>query len=373
MRIRHQVFAIIWSVSTLLSCRPEPVEEASAALPTLNLPLPAYSYDYPDMGPAYLSSSLPFFEATPENNPITDAGAALGRVLFYDVRLSANNTIRCATCHQQAYSFADPRAKSRGIHGQSTDRNASHLINLRYNRRQFWDMRAQTLEEQVLMPIQHPVEMGMDLVHLQEKLGGVAYYPDLFQAAFGSPEITSDKISRALSQFIRSMVSYQSKYDEGVATGFTNFTDSENQGKDLFFNSITRCNQCHMTGNFFTPQAFNNGLEYPLQDSGYYHVTGNPADIGKFKVPSLRNVAFTAPYMHDGRFGTLLEVINHYDHGVVAQPTLDDRVTTELTIGGSPYQLQLSEDEKQALVDFLLTLSDSTFIIDPRFADPFTD
>jgi cytochrome c peroxidase len=140
-----------------------------------------------------------------------------------------------------------------------------------------------------------------------------------------------------------------------------------------FFNSITRCNQCHMTGNFFTPQAFNNGLEYPQQDSGYYHITGNASDIGKFKVPSLRNVAFTAPYMHDGRFATLMDVINHYDHGVVAQPTLDDRVTTELTIGGSPYQLQLSEVEKQGLVDFLHTLSDSAFIMDPRYSDPFVD
>jgi cytochrome c peroxidase len=126
-----------------------------------------------------------------------------------------------------------------------------------------------------------------------------------------------------------------------------------------------------MTGNFYTPQAFNNGLEYPYTDGGLFDVTNDEADRGKFKVPSLRNVALTGPYMHDGRFATLLDVINHYDHGVIAQPYLDDRLTTELVIGGTPYQLGLSESEKSSLIAFLMTLTDSTLLFDPRFSSPF--
>ena len=355
----------------MISCRKD-AAEVGGSLPTLRLPLGLYSYSYPAMGPAYETSGLPFFEATPDDNPTTDAGAALGRVLFYDVRLSANNSVSCASCHKQSHGFADRDAFSSGLHGLPTNRNASHLINLRYNRRQFWDMRTQTLEQQVLLPIEHPIEMGLNLDQMIEKISSTDYYPALFESAFGTPEMTTDRVSKAISQFIRSIVSINSKYDQGFISDYSNFTVQELEGKNLFFNGVTRCNQCHMTGNFFTPQAMNNGLA-PLNpmDSGFSVVTGNVADIGKFKVPSLRNVAMTSPYMHDGRFASLMDVINHYDHGVVAQPTLDERVTQELTIGGTPYQLQLSNEEKEALVAFLHTLTDSTLLLDPRYSDPF--
>jgi cytochrome c peroxidase len=358
------------TIALLFGCTKEEPGSQSE-LPNPSLPLPDYEYGYPEMGPAYDNSGLPFFEATPEDNPVTNDGAALGRVLFYDTRLSANYTISCSSCHQQEHSFTVPKAKSKGLHGLSTHRNASHLINLRYNRRQFWDMRANTLEAQVLMPIQDPIEMGLSLEALIPRLVSTDYYPTLFENAFGTPEITTERISRALSQFIRSIVSTQSKYDIGVTNNFADYTAEELAGKALFFNNITRCNQCHMTGNFYTPQAFNNGLEYPYTDGGLFDVTNDEADRGKFKVPSLRNVALTGPYMHDGRFATLMDVINHYDHGVIAQPYLDDRLTTELVIGGTPYQLGLSESEKSSLIAFLMTLTDSTLLFDPRFSSPF--
>lgn len=361
------ILIVLWAIA---GCTKEP-SGSEQSLPALTLPLPAYDYSYPDMGLAYANPGIQFFEATPEDNPVTNAGAALGRVLFYDTRLSSNYTISCAHCHEQSKSFTVSEATSRGLHGQRTHRNASHLINLRYNRRQFWDLRASTLEEQVLMPIADPIEMGLSLDELIPRLESTAFYPTLFEDAFGTSEINADRVARALAQFIRSIVSTQSKYDIGVTNDFANYSAEELAGKALFFNNITRCNQCHMTGNFYTPQAMNNGLEYPHQDLGLYAVTGNEADKGKFKVPSLRNVTVSGPYMHDGRFETLLDVINHYDHGVVAQPYLDDRVTQELTVGGTPYQLGLSEIDKQALIAFLATLTDSTLLSAPRFSNPF--
>lgn len=351
-------------------CRKES-QGTAGELPKPNLPLPDYDYSYPDMGLAYDNSGMQFFEATPDENPVTNAGAALGRVLFYDTRLSENYTISCSSCHQQSHSFTVPESTSRGLHGQHTHRNASHLVNLRYNRRQFWDLRANTLEAQVMMPIQDPIEMGLSIDALVPRLESTNFYPALFEDAFGTTEITLERVAQALAQFIRSIVSTNSKYDIGVTNNFANYTAEELAGKNLFFNNITRCNQCHMTGNFYTPQAMNNGLEYPHSDDGLFGVTGDEADRGKFKVPSLRNAALTSPYMHDGRFATLLDVINHYDHGVVAQPYLDDRVTAELTVGGTPYQLGLSEEEKAALVAFLGTLTDSTLLTDPRYSDPF--
>lgn len=363
--------ALAGAVLGFAGCGKEPSLDFGGELETPVLPATPYTYTLPVL-PAHLNSTLlQFWESTPDDNPITDAGATLGRVLFHDRALSANFTTSCSSCHVQEHGFADPQATSLGHTGDRTRRNASHLVNQFFTRRQFWDERAPNLEAQVLMPVQDPVEMGMSLQTLGMRLGTLSYYPPLFEAAFGDPDITSDRVSRALAQFVRSMASYRTRYDEGEANGFTDFTPLELAGKDLFFSGQARCNHCHMTANFHNLEARNNGLDASFADNGLGDFTGDPEDNGKFKVPSLRNVELTAPYMHDGRFHTLEEVIEHYNSGVQQSPTLDDRLTVELMTGGTPAQLGLTPYQKQALVAFLKTLTDVPLVTDERFSDPF--
>ncbi|WP_405414600.1 cytochrome-c peroxidase [Maribacter sp. Asnod1-A12] len=314
---------------------------------------------------------------TPANNQITDNGATLGRVLFYDNNLSINNTISCASCHIQEHGFADPSALSTGFDGDLTSRNSMGLANARFyeNGRFFWDERAASLEEQTLIPIQDLVEMGMTLPELEAKLTELDYYSILFTNAFGDETVSSERVALALSQFIRSMVSYESKFDEGLAQvndiddNFPNFTNSENRGKQLFISNQTRCFDCHATNVFVGDDARNNGLDATFTDLGVGGITGNNNELGEFKVPSLRNIALTGPYMHDGRFETLEEVIEHYNSGVQNNPNLDNR----LTQGNNVRRLNLSDNDKQALVDFLNTLTDDDFITDEKYADPFLE
>jgi cytochrome c peroxidase len=335
--------------------------------------LPTIPYDFTNvvLPEHFLEPALGFFEYMPASNTTTDEGATLGRVLFYDKLLSASGTVSCASCHRQPNGFADPKAGSKGHAGGITPRNASHLVNLRYNFQLFWDLRANGLENQVLVPVQDVLEMGLTLDELTQRVSNAAYYPALFEAAFGDPAVSADRIARALSQFIRSIISFQTRYDQGVANGFSDFTASETLGMQLFYNGITRCNQCHMTHNFYSPDAFNNGLDTAYADGGLGALTGEPADMGKFKVPSLRNVAISAPYMHDGRFATLEEVIAHYNSGVQPHPFLDERLTASMHTGGTPYALGLTAAEQKALVDFLKTLTDEHLVSDVRFSDPF--
>jgi cytochrome c peroxidase len=324
-----------------------------------NIPLPAH----------FNTPQLNNIDNTPPNNPVTNAGATLGRVLFYDKRLSANNTVACGSCHLQANGFTDPVPLSRGFAGGLTGRNSMSLANARYfgPGSFFWDGRAATLEDQTLMPIQDAVEMGLTLDELVAKVGAEAYYPPLFEAAFGTPQVTSERISLALAQFVRSMVSYQAKYDAGVALNFSNFTPQENLGRQIF-NGRGRCNVCHITDAFVAPNARNNGLDAVSTDNGLGDVTGNPADNGKFKVSSLRNIALGGPYMHDGRFPNLAAVIEFYNAGVQPHPNLDPTLRQP---NGQPRRLDLTQNEKDALVAFLNTLTDQTFITDPKFSDPF--
>lgn len=339
----------------------------SANAPTLPATLLGYS-DAAVPLPAHLLTgpgSVAGADNTPPNNPITDAGATLGRVLFHDKRLSANDTVACGSCHAQARGFADPARLSAGFQGGQTARHAMGLTNARfYNRgRFFWDERAATLEAQVLEPIQNSVEMGMTLPQLTTKLAATSYYPALFAAAFGDSAITSDRISRALAQFVRSMVSFRSKYDSAFVNGTPNFaatfTAQEEQGRQLF-EGRGRCAGCHGTVAQIAPGLRNNGLDAVTIDAG--------AGQARFKSPSLRNAAVRAPYMHDGRFATLLDVINHYDSGVQAHPDLDPALRNP---DGSPRRLNLTEAEKQALLAFLGTLTDNALLTDPRFSSPF--
>ncbi|MBL4905209.1 MAG: cytochrome-c peroxidase, partial [Flavobacteriaceae bacterium] len=244
------------------------------------------------------------------------------------------------------------------------------------NGRFFWDERATTLENQVLMPIQDPVEMGMSLTALEQKLNEISYYKILFTRAFGDSIVTSNRISLALAQFVRSMVSYQSKFDTGLSQtnnprgNFPNYTTSENRGKQLFFSNQTNCAQCHTTAAFVGDRARNNGLDAVLTDFGVGSITNNYNDRGKFKVPSLRNIEFTAPYMHDGRFATIEEVINHYSDEVQDSPYLDNRLRQGNNNGVR--RLNLSNQDKLALKNFLLTLTDNTFLTNIKFSSPFT-
>lgn len=362
-----------------------PVDQTDAEILAAKLNLPTQLFNYANQPlPNYLTNGpVDAADNTPLDNPITDAGATLGRVLFYDKMLSANNTIACASCHKQANGFSDDKAFSLGFEGGSTDRNSMGLTNARFYQpgHFFWDERANTLEDQVLMPIQSTVEMGLTLQELVNRVQAQDYYQVLFRMAFGDSTVTSERISDALAQFVRSIVSYQSKYDEGLQqTGnappggpggnqnLPNFTALENQGLQLFFSGRAgNCAACHGTTAFVAPAARNNGLDLVNTDKGVGGVNGNPNDEGKFKVPSLKNIGLTAPYMHDGRFATLEEVIEHYNSGVQANPNLDNR----LMRNGQPQRLNLTDQEKEALVAFLNTLTDYSVITDEKFSDPF--
>lgn len=312
---------------------------------------------------------------TPANNPVTDAGATLGRVLFYDTNLSANRTVACASCHKPEQGFSDNRVLSVGFEGGLTARHSMGLTNARYyaGGEFFWDQRAATLEDQVLMPFQDQVEMGMTLETLVARVEGAPYYPDLFRAAFGDSQVSTDRISKALAQFIRSIVSTKSRYDIGRAqvsarsVDFPNFTPQENLGKFLFSSPPPRggvaCFVCHQGEGMVPVTATTNGLDATITDRGYGEVTGIATHDGTFKVPSLRNVELTAPYMHDGRLATLEDVVEHYSSGIKAAPNL----TGPLVVGG----LNLTKDEKTALVAFLKTLTDLEVVQDPKYSDPF--
>jgi cytochrome c peroxidase len=301
----------------------------------------------------------------------------LGRVLFYDVELSANGTIACASCHRAEFGFSDDRVLSLGFEDGETGRHSMGLTNARFYApgKFFWDQRAETLEDQVLMPFQDPVEMGMTLDTLVAAVKGRDFYPPLFEGAFGDDEVTPERISMALAQFVRSLVSYGSRYDEGRAevasatVEFPNFTEEENLGKQIFMNTPmgpngAGCAVCHQGETMSASAAENNGLDGDSDDdSGYGGVTGAAADMGTFKVPSLRNIAVRVGFMHDGRFTTLREVVDHYGDSVQAHPNL-----------GMPlnmHEMNLSEVERDALVAFLETLTDEQMLNDPKFADPF--
>ena len=347
-------------------------------LAALNLLPTAYIYANQPL-PDYLQTQ-PINEQdnTPANNAVTDWGATLGRVLFYDKILSINNSVACASCHKQSLSFADDKAFSVGFAGTLTARNSMSLVNVKYyrNGKFLWDERGSTLETQTLMPVVHPVEMGMpNLDTLVNRLKTKTYYPVLFQRAFGIQTITSDKTGNALAQFIRSIISYQTKFDEGrslinsLRLPYPNFTPQENEGKQLFFNPLLGCNSCHKTETFTAPMPKNNGLENPSVDPGVGGVINNFLQTGDFKVPSLKNIELTAPYMHDGRFATLEEVIEHYNSGIQPHPNLSSQLRNPAD--STPVRLNLTPNQKAALLAFLKTLTDRSITSDVKFSNPF--
>jgi cytochrome c peroxidase len=325
--------------------------------------------------PYNLETPLGFIDpAIPTDNPMTVEGIRLGRRLFYDVRLSGDNTMSCATCHLQDHAFSDPNRFSTGIDGIEGTFNAPPIMNLAWQDFFFWDGRSGSLEAQALLPIEDPIEMHEDLSNAIAKLEADELYPQLFKDAFGSEEITGDAIGKAIAQFERKMVSANSKYDK-FRRGEATFTDLEAEGFALFNNETGDCFHCHgdvttagIFGAYGAIQFSNNGLDSTLRpNSGREAVTGNPNDRAKFKIPSLRNVEFSAPYMHDGRFFTLEQVVEHYNMGGHPTSTIDPNMKA-MGVGRN-----WSLRQKQALVAFMKTLSDTEFLTDTTLSDPFVN
>ncbi|HYG03257.1 MAG TPA: cytochrome c peroxidase [Chryseosolibacter sp.] len=305
----------------------------------------------------------------PYQYPSGDHLPTLGRVLFYDRQLSINNSVSCASCHKQQLAFSDNVPLSRGFESRLTLRNSMPIQNVE-NTLLFWDGREHMLPSMVMRPIVNHVEMGIPgLDVLSEKLSSLDYYNPLFNNAFGDERISSERVSVALASFLSSIQSRQTKFDK-VMEGQSKFSALETQGLQLFIEKYD-CNGCHQVQDphgYLSAGTFSNiGLDATYADNGLGELTGRDFDAGKFKIPSLRNVAITGPYMHDGRFQTLEEVIDHYSGGVQNHPNLDFRLMKE----NSPVAFNISDTEKKAIVAFLNSLTDYNMITDPRFSNPF--
>lgn len=303
----------------------------------------------------------------PIDNPQTEEGIALGKKLFFDPVLSQNNTQACADCHAPEQAFADIDRFSDGVDGTLGTRNSMPLFNLawHYDEKFFWDGNTFSLEHQAFVPVTDPREMKNTWLEVERKLQNHPEYPSLFQQAFGTSNIDSTMVTKAIAQFERTLISSNSKFDKHLLDEVT-LTPEELNGFNVFMDETRGdCFHCHGSDKnpLWTDNTFhNNGLDETFTDLGLGAITGNPADNGKFRTPSLRNLAFTAPYMHDGRFTTLEEVINHYSEGLKHSPTVDP-LMKQVAQGG----VQLTEQDKADLKAFLLALSDYEFINNPAF------
>lgn len=326
----------------------------------------AYELEIPD----YMGEPI-----IPADNPLTRDGVALGRMLFYDPIVSSDSSMSCASCHAPALAFTDGTAFSVGVEGRQTSRSSMPLFNLAYNPNGFfWDGRSPSMEDQALHPIMDEVELNEDWDNVVRKFRQHPDYPRLFRRAFGierKSEITKELAVRAIAQFERILISSNSRFDQVVNRNEGWFTDSEQRGKDLFYVELNAldhpgCSHCHGGVNFTDFSFRNNGIDSvatlnDFPDKGLGAVTGRVYDNGRFKVPSLRNVALTAPYMHDGRFETLEEVLDHYRTGGHGMENEDPNII--------PFTL--SESQKQDMIAFLRTLTDTTFVRNPEFTNPF--
>ncbi len=313
----------------------------------------------------------------PTDNKLTAAGVQLGRMLFYERMLSKDGSQACADCHQQKDAFSDIRRFSIGVEKLPGNRQAMAVMNLAWHENGlFWDGRAPHVRDQALGPIQNPLEMNETLPNVEQKLAADKRYTDQFIRAFGDEQVNAGRIGLALEQFMFTIISNNSKFDRYKA-GLETLTALEERGRVLFNSEFdpfgsergAECFHCHGGFNFTDDEFKNNGLDTDTEmtDEGRKTVSKDPADRGKFKVPSLRNIALTAPYMHDGRFATLEEVIDHYDHGAKPSSTVDELLQYSLQPGG----LQLTAQDKADLVAFLKTLTDETFLNNPAYKSPF--
>lgn len=362
LRRRSALFIVSVGMAELLA---RVAAAAPPQVPSLpSQPAGYVKYAIQDLPAHFKNGAVAALDNTPADNLLSDAGATLGRVLFYDTRLSHDNSTSCASCHHQSAGFSDPNQFSTGIDGQLTTRHSMGLANGNYyiSGAAFWDERAESLEEQALIPIESAAEMGSTLSEVVTKLNQTTFYPALFQAAFGSPDVTAERIGKAIAQFERAMASYQAKYDAAFAPGSEEgdfaavFTADELAGQALF-HGVGRCAGCHTTHAQVGQQVANIGLDATVVDEG--------AGEGRFKTPSLRNIAVRGHFMHDGRFSTLEEVVEFYNSGVQDNPSLDHGLIDPLQLGLTPQQVQ-------QLVAFLNTLTDNEFLTSDLFSDPFT-
>ena len=324
-------------------------------------PIP-YSLEVPELFQQKLIAPL-----IPINNPLTEEGIALGKKLFFDKKLSKNNTQSCASCHNPRNSFTDSLRFSLGVDGFSGSRNSMPLFNLawNFNDKFSWDGKELSLERQALEPVRNPIEMHSSWSNVALRLQQDQEYPTMFLNAFGTERIDSTLVTKAIAQFERTLISGNAKFDQYLL-GNTSLNQQEVNGFTIFMSEDKGdCFHCHVSDNnpLLTDNNFhNNGLDTSFNDLGLGAVTGDPNDNGKFKSPSLRNLVYTAPYMHDGRFSTLEEVINHYSEGLQNSSTIDP-LMKKVNQGG----VQLTPQEKADLKAFLITLTDDGFINNPTF------
>lgn len=297
----------------------------------------------------------------PSGNPITAAKVELGRYLFYSTELSSDGKHSCASCHNPSAWFCDPGNHwSFGVGGEHGERNTPALINLAWDTSFFWDGRTNSLEAQVLVPIYNPVEMGNDSGTIMAALSKDPLWSGLFNQAFGDTSITMTHITNAIASFERTLTSGWSAYDRFEQGDTSAISDAAKRGLVLF-RSSANCSRCHTGFNFTDNGYHSTGLDFQYADAGRGYITGNPNEIGAFKTPTLRNVALTAPYMHDGRFNTLLQVVESYNIGGLHNPMQDSLV----------HPLHLSVEQMQDIVAFLHSLTDSSFISRKDFSNPY--
>jgi cytochrome c peroxidase len=357
---------------------------AEPGVPTL--PATPYAYKDESLPLPFLfkissEGQVPLWDTQRADNRTSDAGAALGRVLFHDKRLSITNTIACASCHHRENGFASSERFNTGVIGIPLTRNAMALANARYNIGAGWfsDMRARSIREVAHQAMTNTTEMGSALTDVETKVRSTPFYPPLFEAAFGSPEITSDRILRAIEQYVQALISYRSRFDQACVSMDNEpkdcslvLTAEEMRGKEIFSaagDAHVPCSLCHELPAAANVWQANNGIDSTTTDPGIVDLGLNrDGRKGKFRPASLRNIALTAPYMHDGRFATLREVIDHYDHGINDSVDLDPLLRN---VQGRAIRMNLSEEDKNALEAFLRTLTDEEMLADPKFSDPF--
>lgn len=359
------LFTILAFTICLFESCEDPVMDLGTSLTDIKYSPTSYNLDLP--------AEFPPFEL-PDDNELTTEKVELGQHLFYDPILSADSTMSCSSCHLPEKGFTDGERISFGIDGIAGERSSMSLVNQAfYNTGLFWEGRVETLEEQALLPVEDPIELHNNWNGLMKKLRNHDLYPTLFRKAFGvdyTGEMTKEMAAKALAQFQRVIISGNSKFDRVIRDEDV-FTDEELEGFEMFFDRNpdlvdAECAHCHNAPLLTTNEYRNNGLtevenlsDFP--DLGRGLVTGNPLDYGKFRVPSLRNISLTGPYMHDGRFETLEEVIEHYNSGGHFSPNRDPLL----------YPLGLTEEEKSNLKLFLLTLVDTSYLSNTYIQNPF--
>jgi len=362
------VFLVVIGL-TLVACDEDPIVINPVNNDLINIPF----------NPVSVTLDIPFHlgkMVIPEDNPLTKDGIELGRYLFYDPILSGDSTLSCAGCHKIEHGFADLTATSMGITGQNGKRNSMSLINVGFsNTGLFWDGRSPNLEAQALVPVEDPIEMNAYWPDVVEKLKSHSEYPAMFRKAFGiesSSKITKELVAKALAQFERTILSTNSKYDkiQQEIPGYK-YTDEELLGLALFIDGEplvpdAECFHCHNLNLTSSSLYFNNGIQIAetieeFKDPGRGGFTGNILDYGTMKVPSLRNILFSAPYMHDGRFENLDQVLEHYNSGGHHSPNINANI----------YKLNLNQEELDALKAFILTFQDTSFMHNPALKSPF--